>query len=201
MLPLARTRKVLARVAFVIWVPALLLTGSLLLGRHLLGLPTPGKRDWALTQDVARARGPDDQGNWLALHILFAHCGCSQQVLDTLLARHASPQMAERIVLVAADDAKLGDQARALGYEFETMSTEELAVRYHSEAAPLLVVADPGGRLRYVGGYTDRKRSPLVRTDELLNGALAGSEPQPLPVFGCAVSAKLQRQTNPFGLL
>jgi len=194
-------RTLLARVAFAVWVPVVMLIGAFLLGRHLLALPAPGELDAALTRDVARARGADDRGKWFALHVLYAGCGCSQQVLTTLLARAPSPTLPERIVMVGDHDPNLERQVRALGYEFETMSTEALAATYHSEAAPLLVLADPAGHLRYVGGYTDRKRSPLVRTTELLARTVGGAHVDPLPVFGCAVSARLQNKVNPFGLL
>ncbi len=99
-----------------------------------------------------------------------------------------------------ADDAALGTRIRAAGFDLETLSTEELARRYGVEAAPLLVVSDPRGTVRYVGGYTDHKQSVVIRDHEILSALRGGGGVAALPVFGCAVSKELGQRVDPLGL-
>jgi len=118
---------------------------------------------------------------------------------DHLLAAPRPAGVAERVLLVGRDEALASDLARAgLGVVFVT--PEELASRFRIEAAPLLVVSDPRDTVRYAGGYTDRKQSLAVRDLELIAAARAGRARDPLPLYGCAVSASLRSTVNPLGL-
>jgi hypothetical protein len=196
----SRVRDYLVHLAFWLWIPAVLVPGSYLMARHLLTLPAPSYADAGLTRAIAGLRAPGEEGKWLAMHVMYAGCGCSRRVLANLLLRPSRVDVAERIVFVGEIDAEAERNARALGYRFDSITREELAAKYHVEAAPLLVVADPAGRVRYVGGYTDRKQSPAIRDAELLSQLVRGAKVAPLPVFGCAVSDKLQATVNPLGI-
>ena len=170
------------------------------MGRHLLTLPVPSHTDAALGQAIAEVRSPSEQGKWFAMHVMYAECGCSQRVLGHLLSRTPVENVVERIVFVGKNDEELEHKARALGYGFDSVTPDELAARYHVESAPLLVVADPKGKVKYVGGYTDRKQSPAIRDAEILARLVRGTNVTPLPAFGCAVSEKLQAAVNPLGI-
>jgi hypothetical protein len=193
-------RHYLVRVAFWLWIPAVLVPGSYLMARHLLTLPAPSYADSGLADAIATMRAPGEQGKWFAMHVMYAGCGCSRRVLADLLLRSPHANVAERIVFVGEVDGDAEREARARGYGFDSIGREELAAKYHVEAAPLLVVADPGGRVKYVGGYTDRKQSPAIRDAELVSRLVGGAKVAPLPVFGCAVSSKLQAAVNPLGI-
>ena len=170
------------------------------MARHLLTLPAPSYADPGLHDAIARLRSPAEQRKWFAMHVMYAGCGCSQRVLGNLLLRAPVENVAERIVFIGKDDDDVEGKARALGYGFDSVTREELAARYHVEAAPLLVVADQNGNVKYVGGYTDRKQSPAIRDTEILSGLVRGARVAPLPTFGCAVSDKLQATVNPLGI-
>ena len=193
-------RRFVAKFAFVLWIPAVLVPGSYLLGRHLLTLPKPSAVDPALVAVMRGLRDPSSRKNWLALHVLYGECGCSQRVLATLLMRPPVHEVSERIVYIGTAGDHTESRARALGYAFDQVTREQLVERYHLESAPLLVVADPADRVRYVGGYTDRKQGEFVRDADVLSRLVEGHEVEALPTFGCAVSAKLQSAVDPLGL-
>ncbi|HEY8945874.1 MAG TPA: hypothetical protein VIM73_16510, partial [Polyangiaceae bacterium] len=65
---------------------------------------------------------------------------------------------------------------------------------YGIDAAPLLIVSDPKGEPRYVGGYTTRKQGPVLEDLSIVEQARRGSSLASLPIFGCAVSERLQRE-------
>ena len=65
---------------------------------------------------------------------------------------------------------------------------QELGFRFGLEAAPVLIVFDSAGRLRYAGGYYSHPAA-ITPLDERIYAQLAArAEVEPLPVFGCAVS-------------
>jgi hypothetical protein len=91
--------------------------------------------------------------------------------------------------------------AERAGLRFTTASPAELAGRYGIEAAPLLIAFDATGKLRYAGGYYSHP-STIFPLDEKIHAQLAqGAAPVPLPVFGCAVSARLQGSVDPLGIV
>jgi hypothetical protein len=61
-------------------------------------------------------------------------------------------------------------------------------------------VLDPGDHARYVGGYTARKQGPDVQDRKILATLLGGTKPEENPVYGCAVSSRLQAALNPIGV-
>jgi len=128
--------------------------------------------------------------------VLYAACRCSQGIIEHLAASSRPPATVEKILWVGGESAALGGAARG-GFEVIHTSAEELAERYGIEAAPLLLVADPAGRLRYAGGYTQRKQGSDVRDVEIIRDLQSGGATSSLPLFGCAVSRGLQRRLDP----
>lgn len=188
-----------ARAVVALWVPSVIVVCAYLLGGHLLTLPTPPGADPRLARALASMRADEGAPRWLALHVLYEGCRCSRRVLDHLTARGASADVRERVLLVGASDASAA-RVRAAGYGFEALTREALRARYGFEAAPVMVVADPRGRVRYLGGYTDRKQGAVVRDVDIVRRLQRGEAVAALPLFGCAVSARLQRDTDPLGL-
>jgi hypothetical protein len=176
---------------------------SYLLAGHLLTLPRPDQSE-VLRAALRDRRVPGNPDRWTALHVLYADCGCSRRILDHLLERRALPGLDERIVLVLGEDeteaGALRPPALAAGFTFEVLTPEDLEARLGVESSPLLVIADPAGAARYVGGYTDRKRGPDIEDAAILARLRQGERVAPLPVFGCATSKKLQRKLDPLSL-
>lgn len=195
----ASGRARLARHAFWAWaVASFLVAGSLGLA-HTFALPDEAIAQPALAAAVAASRRPEERGRWLALHVLYSRCRCSQRTLAQLAARGPLPLVRERVVLVGAH-AGYEATARSRGFAVEVIPPDALAPRYHLQAAPVFVVADPAGALRYVGGYTARKQGLESEDAAILAHAMRGDPVRALPLFGCAVSRQLSKLLDPFGL-
>jgi len=191
-------RKQALRLAFFLWVPGVLIPCAYFLAGHLLTLPEPDhvELQGALT-DLFQAEPP--QAESVAIHVLYSECGCSKRVLKRLGKRRPASGVEERVWIVDAHDGSV-EALRARGFVARDIDRDELHDRFHIEAAPLLLLARSDGDVRYVGGYTDRKRGPEIQDLELMAAVARGERPQPLPLFGCATSARLQAQVDPLGL-
>lgn len=166
---------------------------------HTYALPRPATDDVQLRAAVAATRSPADRGSWRALHFLYTQCRCSQRILSTLFARHPLAGVSERVVLIGAHP-EYERAARAAGFDVEVLMPEQLVLRYGAHAAPLFVVADPEDRLRYVGGYSERKQGLDMRDVAILSALTGGRDADELPLFGCAVSSSLRSLLDPLGL-
>ncbi len=178
-----------------IWSAIALLVMSSLMAGHWLSLPHPG------VGHTFPVESPLDDTKVSAFHFLYADCPCSQRVLDHLLERDCVPNANETIVLIA----KSGQDSKCLvtpkrGFELEVVTPEALMRKYRIESAPLLVVVNHKSRIVYSGGYTSRKQGPDIQDEAIIAGLSTGSEPEQLPVFGCAVSAELQQLLDPLRL-
>lgn len=176
------------RCALAAWVLSLSGFGGWALSRHLPAMPLPDAADPRLGAAVA-ALSPGD-GRPLAMHVIYGECPCSRRVLDAVLSRDADPAIAEALILVGPDPAAAA-RATARGLTVRVVPPSRLAAEIGVEAAPALVVADADGRVLTVSGYTDRKQGPRIEDRALIAEALAG-QARSLPLFGCAVSARLR---------
>jgi hypothetical protein len=189
------------RAAFAVWVVCCVVGGGYLLSGHLLTLPTPELTDLGFQHSAVAQRRPSQQGRWLVVHVLDQDCQCSLRVLDHLLADPRPADVAERIVLIA--DAVEPNRVAAIaarGFDLDIVTPDQLAERYHVEAAPLLVVTDPADTVRYVGGYTPRKQAADVRDVAVVGALRRGERVEPLPTFGCAVGRSLRKAIDPLGI-
>jgi hypothetical protein len=185
------------------WVAVCVALGTYLLASHLLTLPAPAPADPVLHQAIAAHRREHQRDRWLVLHVVFDECRCSQRVLDHLLAESRPPGIAERIVLVTEHRASQADLIAAIpahGFELDVVTPDQLAAEYHIEAAPLLVIVDPGDTVRYVGGYTPRKQAADVRDLAVIAAVQRGETVEPLPTFGCAIGRGLNAKLDPLGI-
>jgi hypothetical protein len=177
------------RFAVIVWFAAMLAVGAALLAKHVIALPAPAK-DQKLAAALSALRLPEEQGKWLAFHVLYSECRCSQRVVAHLLATTRPSGWAE-VVLWTGNQPS--DPALEQHYRVKRSTSAELA-RLGIDAAPLLVVLDPRGGLHYVGGYSERKQGPVLDDLRILNQAQRAGVLGSLPVFGCAVSDRLRRQ-------
>jgi hypothetical protein len=188
-----------------LWAVALVLLGGFLMAPHVVGLPAPDVGNRGLA--ALLAAHPSPRQNWRALHVLYQACGCSARVVQHLLERGARVDVAETVIYVHDADpaaapalAKVGDDLRQARFGFEALTPAELARRYQVESAPLLLVIDPRGALRYSGGYTHRSGSALIQDGAVIDGLIGGRRVETLPVLGCAMSPRMQRAIDPLGL-
>jgi hypothetical protein len=130
---------------------------------------------------------------------LYAECRCSQSILEHLIARGARRDVAESSLLVSPTP-ELTQRLSAAGYRVDVVAAGELQTRFAIESAPLLIVADAAHAIRYMGGYTLHKQAPDIRDVDIIDDVLAGRDAPELPLFGCAVSQRLKKLLDPFGL-
>ncbi|HWB73494.1 MAG TPA: hypothetical protein VG755_01035 [Nannocystaceae bacterium] len=197
--PRRKRRGFSAQLAFWVWVPLALAIGTTLMATHWRTLPMPAADDARLLAALAELRNDDDRERWLVVHVLYAACRCSRRVIDHLVDGPRPAGLAERILLIGATpelDAKLADTPIPV----VRVQPEELAERFAIEAAPLLLVVDPAGALRYRGGYSERKQSEALHDVAIIEGLRGDAEVSALPLFGCAVSDQLRRVLDPLGL-
>lgn len=183
------------RCAVWILLPAWFLVSSLvsvtLLARHVVPLPAGAASDvrlGALRAEVARG--------WLVVHVLYAKCKCSEQIVHHLARRGPSGDASEVVLWIGSQTA-LEAELEGAGFSLVRVVAQELLPRFGVEAAPLLVILDPDNVARYRGGYTDRKQAYPVRDAELLREAMSGAAPVTLPLFGCAISQRLRELVDP----
>lgn len=186
------------RLGLIVWFVAMLAVGITLLARHAVALPRPTE-DASFARAMASLRAPEDSGRWMAVHVLYAECQCSQRIANHLLTSDRPEGVAERVLLVGRS-ADLEARLAARGVRVVLTKSAELADRYHVQAVPLFVVVAPDDTVRYAGGYTARKQGPDPRDLEILAAARDDRFFARLPVFGCAVSARLRSSLNPIGL-
>jgi hypothetical protein len=205
----------LSRAALGLWAALSVVVVGYTLGAHLTSLPAPASSDPALVNGL-RALFPSSlvphhaagtgsgERDLLVVHILYDRCGCSSRVGKSLVARGARSGVREVVLLVSDDPATTDHtsvaQLEAAGFPVVNLSTSALAERLHVQAVPLLVIVGGAGRLLYVGGYQDRQDSPRIEDQRLIGEAEADHSPAPLPIFGCATAAGLQRRLDPFGI-
>ena len=189
----------LVRVGFAVWAGLLLvIVGTLMVG-HWYTLPKPDKDDVVLTGALADLRGPEAADSWMAVHVLYTECRCSQRIFDHLFSRELVPGIAERILLVGANSS-IEAQAKKSGYGVTVLSPAELREQFALQSAPLLLVTDPKGSIVYSGGYTTRKQGPDIRDVSIITSLMQQQSADELPLYGCGTSTELQAVLDPLGI-
>ncbi len=136
------------------------------------------------------------------VHVMYRECPCSTRTVAHLLRRGAVFGIDE-LVLAVDDTGAAGpddERLRAAGFRVEVITPKTLHETFDIEAAPMLVVAKPDGEIAYVGGYNRRKQEPKYMDVAIVRDAMREAAISPLPVFGCATSARLAGAVDPLGL-
>jgi hypothetical protein len=183
------------RAFFVAWFVAVSVPAVYQLAEHTLSLPMPVPDK---LQAAMMAR--HDAQRWTVVHVLYSECGCSKRVGDWLTERTPIEGAVERVIVVGDDHDELVTRLRVRGLDVEVTSAQDLVDHYGVVAAPLFVVSAPSGEVRYVGGYTEQKRGPVIRDRGIVEALERGERVEALPVLGCAVSKDLQRRVDPLAL-
>jgi hypothetical protein len=187
--------------AFWIWAAILFVAGTSLAAAHF-ALPKPDAKNQALAHALSSLRSQSDEQKWLAVHVLYAQCRCSRNILEHLAASRRPAAFSEK-VLIVGERPELNPLLRRMsdrGMDVRRTTVAELQSKFHVEAAPLLLVVDPRGNVRYSGGYTERKQGPDVRDAEIMTRLAREQTVAELPLFGCAVSEKLRKLLDPLEL-
>jgi hypothetical protein len=182
------TRARLGGLTLAMWFAVMVLLGAGLLARHAIALPAPSASP-ELAASMNALRRPENRGKWLAVHVLYAQCRCSQRIARHLLET-ARPRDWSELVLWVGDPAP--PPALEQRFDVRWIDAAQLA-RLGVESAPMLVAVGPEGQVRYAGGYTDRKQGPVIDDLPILQAARTTDRIASLPVFGCAVSDRLTR--------
>jgi hypothetical protein len=179
------------------WVAVALLGISSLAVPHMAAMPGAGTQA-RLTHALLALR--QRAGAAFVVHVIYQRCSCTERLFAHLVSRGASAD-AEEIVVYVGEDAARGRAVTRAGFRYVALSAAQLARRFGLEAAPVLFVFDAPGRLRYAGGYFDHPSTVTARDEAIFARVLAGESPPALPVFGCAVSARLQDAVDPLGVV
>lgn len=193
--------RVLAPLALTAWATLGVVGGSTLMAGHLYALPEPAVGDPVLLERLHSLQAASDveDGQWHAVHVLYAACRCSQRIFDHLF-ESARPAGYRETVLLVGDDASVVARARTAGFGIVSVTPQQLATEFHIEAAPLLLVLDPDGRIRYAGGYSERKQGYEALDVGIMESLASGRPASELPLYGCGVSKELQAVLDPLGL-
>jgi hypothetical protein len=189
----------LSRAAFAVWFAASLVLGVLMLMRHAVALPATPRTDARLGNGLAALREPGDENRWMAVHVLYSACQCSQRIVDHLAASERPAGVRETVVLVGS--AENAPRLVAHGFRVRSMTPPQLAEQLHVEGAPLFLLVDPAGQVRYSGGYTTTKQGADVRDLAIMNDVMGGASVTPLALLGCAVSDRLKKWLRPLEIL
>ncbi len=173
-------------------------SASLMVG-HWVSLPHPevGSRPAVFRSAVGGGSG--ESPTFHAFHFLYGDCPCSRRVLDHVLERGAIDGVREHLILIG-DDPKNERRAVAAGFDVRVVTPAELETCFGVAAAPLLMIVDPSGVVRYSGGYTERKQALAIDDQAIIRRTIAGETPDGLPLYGCAVSDGLRAIVDPLGI-
>jgi len=192
----ARAGRRLGKAVFWLWATAVLLGGATLTAAHSYTLPKPTEAELA---PALLGLQRETAAEWMAVHVLYASCRCSLRIRDELATRRPLPGVRE-VVLLVGGDAEWKQPLIDAGYRLQVVTADELRDTWHIEAAPMLLVVGPDGHLGYRGGYTDHAQGAELQDAHIIAAARQAAPPPALPLFGCAVSKRLQRLLDPLGL-
>lgn len=192
-------REWLPKLAIFIWGVTVVVAGAFLMVDHWVSLPMPSDNDAKMAQAIDDARSFDERGQWLAVHILYSKCACSQRVVDHLFSKSRNSGVKEKLIIVDGDRPEWVALVKANGFSYDVISPKELHTVYNIPAAPIMVVSDPRGKVHYAGGYTARKQGPDIKDLEIIKQVMAANPVKAIPLFGCAIAKGLQELVDPFG--
>lgn len=140
------------------------------------------------------------QSTWRIVHIFSPECGCSKILTGRLLERGPSTDASELVVMAGKDEGLESSLAQR-GFDVKVVDPETLADEFDVAGVPWMIVLDPKGEVAYSGGYADRPIDDrtIARDLEVLSKAKEGKAPRALASFGCAVSERYKKLSDPFG--
>jgi hypothetical protein len=180
-----------------LWAAAALVAISSIALPHMA--PMPGASRAARTTQALLALRREAQ-RALVVHVIAAHCSCTERLFAHLVERGASADAEEVVLFVGEDAAKQAAATRA-GYRYATVAAADLTARFLLESAPVMFAFDARGTLRYAGGYFNHPAAITPLDERIVARVRRGELPASLPVYGCAVSSRLRESVDPLGIV
>lgn len=176
------------------WLSVSTVTLALLSLNHGIAFPSPEPdRLSRISKSLYELAPKTDR---LIVHVLASDCSCTASLTRHLLQHGAD---GNELIVYVGDDPKFQNSAEKAGYNFIPVSNQQLT-DLGLESAPVLAVFSERGELDYLGGYYDHPSASRPLNLSLLAEINAGDLPNPLPIFGCATSARLKSVFDPLGL-
>ena len=193
------SKDVAAKIALMVWVPLIVTFISIQMVNHFVAMPVP--EDYRLIEkNIPKLRQTD---KWMLVHVIYKECSCTNSLVQSLISRGASKQQEEWVLYVGAEGSardEIKSEFVRAGYSFRLLSREVLSVEYGVEAAPLLLIFSADNKLKYGGGYFERPSVYRSKDQEIIKNLLSGNPVEALPLYGCAVSDRLQNAIDPLGM-
>lgn len=126
-------------------------------------------------------------GHWQAVYVLGERCPCSSRVARYLMTR---PPLGggEQFILQVGSEPETEAGLLQAGWQLRRRPPETARDDYGAQSAPLFVIVDPQGEVRYRGGLSRRSDSRDGFHDrEIWDALRAGRVVKPLPAYGCAL--------------
>ena len=158
------------------------ITGAFLVAFHA-PLRSEVKSSWLESEMLSRES---------IYHFAAAECRCSDRLLNYLLTRSPKPEATEVIVYIGKPKP-IHKLLQSIGYE---LRFEDSPASSGVQAAPWLLVRDPGGRISYSGGY---EPAPYWEARILFN-VQHRTRQASLSTTGCATSQALRAENAAFRL-
>lgn len=190
-------RQALGKALIVAWGALALVGISSLAVNHTAPMPDPGREDRLVRAALGLRHDP---GQPFRLHVIYEKCSCTERLFAHLVRRGALPGIEESVLFVG-ESAEKRQAAERAGFRFASVAAVHLERDFGLQAAPVLLAFDRAGTLLYAGGYFDHP-SAVKPLDLKIYAELShDARPRPLPVFGCAVSPRLQQRLDPLGVV
>lgn len=177
---------------FVVWFAVVSVPISILMAQHNLPFSIDVKTPTQILKTLS------NKDHILVTHILSAKCKCSKRVGRYLETTVRPAFLQESIVVV---EGSLPNEAELLkkGYKLSHVAVADLKMQFNLEAAPVLLVSDSSGELKYSGGY--KNIDEIDHRDlEIIGQIKAGDKVAAFPVLGCALTPALKTAMDPFSL-
>lgn len=137
------------------------------------------------------------QEKWTLTHVLGQGCKCSKIVYEYLLQRGPRSDVFESVV-VLGDMPEESTRLSQKGFHVEKKEARSLASE-KAVGVPFLLITSGKGEALYAGGYASsmiKENTPLLDL-QILDSLRGGKSAQELPIFGCAISQRIQSLIDP----
>jgi hypothetical protein len=192
-------RKSIGWIIIPLWTGSLCVVVASLMAGHWVSLPHPAQGSMLKSASEGELLTLETESQFFTFHFLYGDCPCSRRVLKQVLSRQPIENANERVVLIG-NDSKFEKMAVDRNFDLDVVTPQELKSKYGIESAPLLVVTDGNGLIRYSGGYTSRKQGLDYQDREIISQTIRGEVVAGLPLYGCAVSKSLKAIVDPLNL-
>jgi hypothetical protein len=172
----------------VFWATGSLFMVSQFYGWHMMS--------FSALPSLAQSQG----GQWTLTHVVSESCKCSAKVVEYLLTRGPEKDANEEILVIGHPPQITELHQR--GFKTRALDPDDLKEDISKLGVPFLLITTPKGDTVYAGGYSEKSvqdGSP-IRDLEILRSLQGSGNVANFPIFGCAVSRKLQKIVDPFSM-